>query len=145
MKEEDLIEAMSKLVQVDIDAAHSYNQAIKEIDDEIIRRRLEDFRQDHLHHIVALSEVIQTMGGQPPDLSPDFKGFVIEAFATLSSFIGMKAALKALKATEEITNRYYGEIVSEEAPGSIKEMLRKHFSDEKIHLDYIRINMQALS
>ena len=56
----------------------------------------------------------------------------------------MKGALKALKTVEEITNRHYGEAVSKDAPPALKEILRKHFTDEKIHLDYIDSNLEAL-
>ena len=49
-----------------------------------------------------------------------------------------------MKTTEEITNRHYGEVVSWEAPSEVKEVLRTYFSEEKIHLDYITSNLQAL-
>jgi hypothetical protein len=57
----------------------------------------------------------------------------------------LKGALQAMKTTEEITNRYYGEVVSWEAPPEVKEVLRKYFSEEKIHLEYITSNLQALA
>lgn len=36
MNDKNLIEAMSNLVQLDIDAVHAYDQAVKEINDTII-------------------------------------------------------------------------------------------------------------
>ena len=50
-----------------------------------------------------------------------------------------------MKTTEEITNRYYGEVVSWEAPPDVKEALRTYFSEEKIHLYYITNNLQAIA
>jgi hypothetical protein len=85
------------------------------------------------------------LGGQPPEYSQDIKGYVIEAFAAIRSFTGLKGALAAMKTTEEITNRYYGEVVSWEAPSAVKEVLRTFFSEEKLHLDYITSNLQAMS
>jgi hypothetical protein len=73
------------------------------------------------------------------------KGYLIEAFTAIRSFSGLKGALKALKTTEEITNRYYGEVVSWEAPTAVKEVLRKYFSEEKVHLGYISNNLQTLT
>jgi len=142
--EKDLIKAMSNLVQLDIDAVTAYDQAIKEIDDPIIRERLLNFQDDHRKHISGLSEEIRKLGKQPPEGSMDFKGYVIEAFAAIRSFTGLKGALKSMKTTEEITNRYYSEVVSWEAPDAIKERLRSYFSEEKIHLDYITANLKVL-
>jgi len=145
MNEKNLIEALSNLVQLDIDAVHAYDRSLKEIDDPIIKDRLLSFQEKHRNHISGLSKHIEDLGGQPPEPSQDFKGYVIEAFTAIRSFTGMKGALKAMKITEEITNRYYAEVVSWEAPPEVKEMLRTYFSEEKIHLDYIASNLQAMS
>lgn len=145
MNEKDLIAALSNLVQLDIDAVHAYNQAIKEIDDSIIKDRLLKFQEDHRKHIDVLSQQITDLGGQPPEQSKDFKGYVIEAFAAIRSFTGMKGALKGIKTTEEITYRHYSELVSQETPSEIKEVLRTYFSEEKVHLDYIASNLQAMA
>jgi uncharacterized protein (TIGR02284 family) len=144
LNEDKLVKALSDLVQLDIDAVHAYDQAIKEIDDPIIRDRLLKFQDEHRDHIAGLSKQIEDLGGQPPDQSKDFKGYVIEAFAAIRSFTGLKGALKAMKSTEEIANRYYGEVVSWEAPSAVKEVLRTYFSQEKVHLDYITGNLQAI-
>jgi len=143
-KSKELIKALSDLVQLDIDAVHAYDQAIKEIDDPIFKERLLKFQDDHRNHIIGLSEEIRKLGKQPPEESMDFKGYVIEAFAAIRSFAGLKGALKSMKTTEEITNRYYSEVVSWEAPEAIKELLRSYFSEEKIHLDYITANLKVL-
>ena len=144
MNDKNLIEAMSNLVQLDIDAVHAYDQAVREIDDKIIRDRLLKFQYEHRNHISGLSKQIENLGGQAPERSQDLKGYVIEAFAAIRSFTGLKGALNAMKTTEEITNRYYGEVVSWEAPPDVKEVLRTYFSEEKIHLDYITNNLQAM-
>ena len=74
----------------------------------------------------------------------DFKGYIIEAFAAIRSFTGLKGALKSMKTTKEITNRYCSEVVSWEAPETIKELLRSYFSEGKIHLEYITANLKVL-
>jgi len=145
MNEKNLIEALSNLVQLDIDAVHAYDQALKEIDDAIIKDRLQTFQNDHRNHISGLSKQIEELGGQPPEYSQDIKGYVIEAFTAIRSFTGLKGALKAIKTTEEITNRYYGEVVSWKAPSAAKEVLQTYFSEEKVHLDYITSNLQAMA
>jgi uncharacterized protein (TIGR02284 family) len=144
MKEKELLDAISNLVQLDIDAVHAYKQALKEVDDPIMKDRLQKFQAEHQNHIEVLSEKVADLGGQPPKASQDFKGYVIEAFAAIRSFTGLKGALRALKTTEEITNRQYGEVVSWEAPAELKDLLRQYFSEEKIHLDYLTSNLEAM-
>ena len=145
MNEKNLNEALSNLVQLDIDAVNAYDQALKEINDPIIKDRLLKFQDDHRNHINGLSKQIEMLGGKPPEQTQDFKGYVIEAFAAIRSFTGLKGALAAMKTIEEITNRYYGEMVSWEAPSAVKEVLRKYFSEEKVHLGYITSNLQAMA
>lgn len=144
MEKHDQIEMLKDLAQVDIDAVHSYNRVLDKITDELLRTRLTEFRDTHLQHIAELSDAIRVLGGQAPDMSKDFKGFAIEAFTVLRKVTGMKGALKALKTIEEISNHYYRKAIPEEVPPIIKDIFRKHLSDERNHLEYIRNNLQAM-
>lgn len=144
MQTDQLIEILRELAQVDIDAVHSYNRVLDEISDNVVRARLTSFRDEHQQHMQAIADEIRTLGGEVPESTKDFKGYAVEAFAVLRTTTGgMKNALKALKTAEEITNRYYSRKVSKEAPAAVKDLLRKHFSEEKIHLDYINENVKA--
>ena len=144
MKEYELIETLSKLTQLNIDTMYAYDHALDQIEDEIILARLTEFRDMHRKHVENLSEVIHSLGGKPPKITTDFKGFVIEAFTALLGFTGMKGSLKALKTIEKIAKQYYGEVVSKDIPSDLKEILGKHFTDERIHLNYIKNNLSAL-
>jgi hypothetical protein len=139
-----LIGTISELFQLDIDTVYAYDHVLDEIDDGIIRARLNEFRDAHRDHSKRLSEEITALGGTPPKNTRDIKGYAIEAFTALRGFTGMKGALKALKTVEEITNRQYGEIVSQDVPAPLKEVFRKYFSEEKMHLNYIDSNLEAL-
>jgi hypothetical protein len=136
---------MSNLVRLEIDAVHASGQVVKEVDDPIIKERRLKFQEAHRYHISGLVKHIENLSGQPPERSQDFKGYVIEAFAAIRSYTGLKDALKAMRTTEDITNRYYGEVVSWEAPSEVKESLRTYFSEEKIHLDCIISNLQTMA
>jgi hypothetical protein len=144
MDRNDLLKKLQELAQVDIDIVHTYNRVLNEISDEIVHSRLTAFRDNHINHLTALMEEIESIGGEPPKLTKDFKGYVIEAFAVLSTAAGMKSALKVLKAAETISYEYYGQIISKDIPDILKERLRKYFSDEKIHLEYIDNNLKVL-
>jgi len=144
MEKKVVVETVLKLIQLNIDVAAAYDQALDEIDDAIMRSRLIDFQKAHRRHAEELSNSMRTLGVAPPKAAKDFKGFFMEAFAAVSGFAGMKGALKALKTTEKIAAQFYSEIVSEDLPAEIKEFVRSHFTDERIHLDYIDSNLEAL-
>lgn len=144
MEAEKLRDLLTELIQLDIDAVEAYRQAVEGIEDEIMRTRLEEFAQNHLDHIEMLSQEIQSAGGEPPDLSRDLKGLIIKGFAALRSTTGTKGALKSLKTPEELAVKAYGNAVSQDVPGAVKAVLRKFFAEERIHLQYIQNNLEAL-
>lgn len=146
MEKKDIIRVIDGLIQSNVDVEHACRQVLDDIDDEIIRKRLMKFQDDHRRHIEELSTEIRDRGGRPPELSRDLKGVVIEAVAAVRGYSGgTKSALKALKTSEATAYRSYSAEVSKDFPASLKDMLRSHFSDEKIHLDYIGSNLKALS
>lgn len=144
MEKTELIELLRELIQVNIDMVHSYNRALDDISDPVFHSRLTAFRNNHQEHIDELSDALRSLGGQASEPMKDFKGYVIEAFTTLGSMAGMKGALKAVMAAEALSNRYYEKAVPKSLPRDIKEIVRKHFSDEKNHHEYIKNNLQVL-
>jgi uncharacterized protein (TIGR02284 family) len=145
MNDKKLINGLSELLQTTVDAVFSYQQALPKVHDDIMRDRLEAFRKIHEEHIKELTQTITRLGGKPPEFSKNFKGYIIESVAALRSLAGTRGALKALQAAEEMTTRSYGDAVSWEVPDDAHTLLRKQFSDVKIHLDYINSNLKALS
>ena len=144
MAETENIQRLQELARVDIDAAGAYDQALDAVADPVMRSRLAEFRQTHFDHIAALADVIRSLGGTPPELSMDLKGRAVAAAAALRAAPGTKGALKALRTAEEIARHHYAEIVSAPMPQTVKDLLRRHFSDTKIHLDYIAQNLKVL-
>lgn len=145
METNELIEVLQGLADADIDAVHSYNQVLDDITDQIIRARLLAFRDHHLDHVAAISDELRSLGAECPQITKDLKDHVYQALAALRTAAGgMKGALKVLKTAEETTNRRYAQFVSEEVPERVKDLLRRHFSDEKIHLEYINENEKVI-
>jgi uncharacterized protein (TIGR02284 family) len=145
METDELIRQLQDLVQADIDTVHAYNRVLDDISDDILRSRLTAFRDNHLEHIDAISDAIETLGGEAPDPAKDFKGHVMEAFAALRTTAGgTKSALKALRTVEELTNRHYEQIFVQDVSPDLKQVLRKQFSEENLHLDYINENLKSL-
>lgn len=133
----ELCNKLEKLVQLDIDAIHAYDQAIEKTDVESIRNQLTDFKRDHERHVSDLSEVIRSNGGEAPVFSRDFKGFIIEGFTALRSATGTEGALKAMQGNEKLTNSRYDDALSWDVPQDVKDILLRNREDERRHIEYI--------
>ena len=144
MDRQGIIEALVKLAQLEIDVNHTYGLAVKSIDDPVMRQRLEEFQRQHEDHISQLSEEIRALGGSAPELSPDIRGYLISGVTSLLSTTGASGALQALKLGEELTTGRYEDALKWDVPEGVRRLIRRHFSDEKIHLDYATNNLKAL-
>jgi uncharacterized protein (TIGR02284 family) len=144
MENKEIIEELKSLIQLDIDAARAYSQAIDEVDIKFIRDNLDDFRNDHERHIYNLSPLITELGGTPPDKSPDLKGFVIAGFTMIRSQAGTEGALNAMETNEKLTNKSYSEACSKDFPPNILVQLQNNYDDEQRHLEFIHQQLGIL-
>jgi uncharacterized protein (TIGR02284 family) len=138
MEQQEIIKNLNSLIQLDIDAIHAYEQAMKNVSEVHIRDQLAEYRNDHHTHYRELSSVVQSMGGDPPEFSPDFKGFFIQGFTALRSATGTEGALKAMETNEKLTNRNYEEASSWDLPIATLSIVKANYEDEKRHLSYIQ-------
>lgn len=132
-----MIKKLKNLIKLDIDAKNAYNQAIDHVDDPAISSAFQKFRDDHNRHVEEISKVVREYGGEPPKMSPDFKGYLIEGFTSLRSVSGTSGALKAMKTNEKMTNKKYSDAQNWDVPADVKEILQRNFQDEKNHLTFI--------
>ncbi len=144
MAKDEMVKNLNSLIQLDIDAVHAYDEAVKNVDDAIIKGRLIDFRGDHQAHITDLSGLVHKMGGTPPVYSPDFKGYLIQGFTAIRSLTGTEGALKAMEMNERLTTRNYSNAVAWKLTPEAKTAVEKNFSDEKVHLDYIQNLLKSM-
>jgi rubrerythrin len=137
MDREEKVKKLKSLFHLDVDAVHSYGQAIPKIEDENIREQVSKFQDDHQRHIANLSEVFKHLGEEPPEYSRDFKGYFIEGFTAITSLGGTKGALQGLRNAEKMTNSRYEESLKWDIEQEILDTLQQHYDDEKRHLGYI--------
>lgn len=142
MNTEKVIKNLCDLTQLDIDAVHAYEQALKEIKKNEIFINIKKFQEDHARHINELSAVIVSLNGEPPKRTQDFKGYLIEGFTSLRSITGTEGALKAMQTNEKLTNATYEKALKklqeDDAMENIKALVSKNYEDEKRHLAYIK-------
>lgn len=137
MELKETVKKLNSLVQLDIDAIHAYDQAISKIDVSSLREDLIKFKADHQRHVRELSGLVRKNGGEPPEYSADFKGFLIQGFTALRSITGTEGALKAMKTNETLTTHTYDSALSWDLPEEAKEVVRRNCEDEHRHLRHI--------
>lgn len=139
MDKDEAVKKLNKLIQLDVDAAHAYDQSVSNMEDEPeLIKKMKSFKDDHLRHIDELSREVNNLGGIPQEYSKDFKGHLIEGFTSLRSSFGTDSALKAMEQNEKMTNKKYDEALDWDIPATAKEVIQKGAEDEKMHLQFIR-------
>ncbi len=142
MERKEILDQLERLIQLDVDATHAYDQAIKNLEQSIIRDKLLSFQGDHRRHIDVLSEKMRELQGTPPDLTTDFKGFFLKGFTALRSMMGTKGALQAMESNEKLTTSTYEKAAGLDFPADVAVIVRSNLADEQRHLTFIR---EALS
>ncbi|MHB1843572.1 MAG: DUF2383 domain-containing protein [Deltaproteobacteria bacterium] len=137
MDDKVLCKELNSLIQLDIDAVNAYSMAIRNVDLPLIADQLTQFRGDHERHVTDLSEIVRRHGGQPPKVTPDFKGFLISGFTAIRSATGTEGALHAMKSNEGLTTSTYQKAVAKGFPADVIGVVQRNFEDEQRHLRYI--------
>jgi uncharacterized protein (TIGR02284 family) len=138
MTREELLDRLKDLIHLDIDATHAYDQAIKNVREQLIKDKLILFKSEHNRHVTELSAKMRELGGVPPELTADFKGYVITGFTALRSLAGTKGALGAMETNEKLTTSKYEEAEKWDCPADIAAILQANLADERRHLAFIR-------
>jgi uncharacterized protein (TIGR02284 family) len=137
MDNREIADKLASICQLDIDAIHAYIKANDHVDMPEIRNTISRFQADHARHVKDLSDMIRNYGGEPPEFSKDFKGFLLQAFASIRSMTGTEGALKALRGGEKMTNQAYDDAVSQSFPPMVLVLLKRNYEDEQRHINYI--------
>jgi rubrerythrin len=135
---------LNKLIQIDVDAACSYREAIAHVDDASARYDLESFLHDHERHIMELTSVVRDLGGNPIEAHRDFKGALLEGMTKLRSR-GSLGALRAMRMNERLTNRTYDRALDRYMPPIGQAIVVENLKDERRHLHAIEEHIARLT
>jgi len=126
------------LTKLDIDMWHAYGQALDLIANPRILQQIKEIRNDHEQHIKDLSALVRMLGEVPPEFKQDFQGFLIYGITSLSTVVGQKGALEAMRINELYSRRIYSEALQGDMPGDVKALLDRIHKDEVRHLKLIQ-------
>lgn len=137
METKEMIEKLSSLMKLDVDAIRTYEKVLEKIQDSDVSQKLMKFRDDHIKHTDTLADIIKKLGGTPPSRNFDLKGLFLTGAVMLERILGSEDALRTLKTGEEIISNAYDSSVTKEFPADIRSVLDIHNRDESEHLKYI--------
>jgi len=135
--QEDFIEALKDLLSLDYTAVEAYEAAIQRVKNEKYKRKLDEFRADHLNHIKTITNFLKKHGHEVPT-GPGLKKIIVQGKVLLANIGGDGAILKAMKSNAIDTSRAYQAINTFEViPLDFRKDLLDGFEDEKRHLMWI--------
>jgi uncharacterized protein (TIGR02284 family) len=94
------VDTLNSFLRGEISAVETYRKAIDHVQDDTIRRTLEDCWHDHEHRVQALRERIEKLGGKPAEGS-GLWGTFAKLVQTGADVLGEKAAIQALEEGED--------------------------------------------
>jgi uncharacterized protein (TIGR02284 family) len=138
-----IVDKLNQLIALDYDAVNAYETAIGRIASEQIREPLRRFQADHERHIRDLSAAVLQMDRKPRS-RPDGRGFFIRAFTAITSLMGDRAALIAMRSNEQLTNHTYDKALEDPLwPPSLRKLIERNRDDERRHLSFVQEAIEA--
>jgi uncharacterized protein (TIGR02284 family) len=135
--EKSALDLLISLIELDFDAIEAYRAAISRVDDLNDRGRLAEFMQDHERHVSELSEVVRSVGGEPP-MHGDLKQILTRGKVVIAGLIGDRVVLAAMKTNEDDTNTAYERAVAHpDLTDTWRELLERNLGDERRHRAWI--------
>jgi hypothetical protein len=142
--DENLAKHLTTLAQMDTDAVAVYDEALKHVTDEDVKKSLEAFRGEHEFHAKALSEAILRLFGTAPVLHVDLMGHIVDWVTAMRSMSGTEGALHALKTAEDYHNSHYKDATAwDTGDDDLKVQVQQFYRDEQHHLEYVEARLGA--
>jgi len=138
MRLSEVTQQLAKLLELNLDAARAYEQALDEVELPSVNEHLVNFQADHDRHVLELAEEIRNLGETPPESGSDLFGFRTEGFASIPQQSGTESALQILEADEKLTAMLYRAARDWDLPPAAAEAVRRHYEEEQVHLEFIR-------
>lgn len=142
--QESFIKAIQELVELDYDAIGAYESAIKNLDNSVYRKKLEEFKQDHKRHITELSRFLERQKEKVPSGPDNTKRLLAKAKVEIASLFGDQNILSAMLSNEEDTNTAYSRMnsrVVESNDAEIARIISNGLADEKKHKHWLQVTI----
>lgn len=139
MTESEIVQELSRLVCLEVDAIHAYDAAIPGVGGPgtQVGRELVLHEVEHQRHALDLYEALLALGRTPPDVEPDVKGVVIGALTAPRRRLTPEEILEAMRGNEKLTNAVYAKALARPLPPEVRVVVASAAAEEHHHLEWI--------
>jgi len=133
-----LIALIEDLLEINIDAYHSYTHAINGLDIPELIDEFIEFRTDHYQQIESLSHIVHLLGGKAPLLPADLHLDLQPLYEKVTKVTGMKTIIKSMHTIETLAiNRYESVLASFDSASDSVEILQHNLKQLNNHIKFI--------
>ena len=133
-KQNDFLNETQALLELEYATREAYEEAIKKINNDDYKTKLNEFCQDHAHHIMELSKLLQNRNEPSATKPSTVKSFITKGKVVLGEMIGDQTILAAMTSNEVDTNIAYERInARHDRWDDAKAILKQGLKDEKKH------------
>lgn len=143
-KQVSFIEAVKELIELDYDTVGAYEAAINNLENPEYKKKFDEFKSDHQHHITDLSAFLSRCNESSPTGSDNIKKLLVRWKVELASLFGDQNILKAMLSNEEDTNTASERMdfrVTESSDAKIAQIIAGGLADEKKHKNWLQTNI----
>lgn len=137
MKTAEIVQELSRLMQLEVDANAAYDAAVAALGPGPVRDELALFRVEHQRHVLALYDLFMALGASAPEVTPDVQGVVIGALTPPRARLSEVEILEAMRGNEQLTSSVYTKALAKPLPEPVREVVERARADEREHLDWI--------
>jgi rubrerythrin len=138
MTESEIVQELSRLVSLEVDAIHAYDAAVAAVGGSATRigGELALHKVEHQRHALELYEALLALGTNPPDVEPDVKGVVIGALTPPRANLSTEEILEAVRGNEKLTNAVYRKALGKALPPDVRAVVASAAAEEQHHLEW---------
>lgn len=142
--ENDIRDLVRNLILLEHDAIAAYESTIERLSDAALSQKVEEFRQDHLHHLGVLRDIASETGAEAPQ-EGDMKQWLTTGKIALADLFGDTAILKAMATNENDTVTAYERASAHpDAIEKSRAFFRNALADEQRHREWMQRTADAL-
>lgn len=142
--ENDIRDLVRNLMLLEHDAIAAYESTIERLSDAALSQKVEEFRQDHLHHLGVLRDIASETGAEAPQ-EGDMKQWLTTGKIALADLFGDAAILKAMATNENDTVTAYERASAHpDAIEKSRAFFRNALADEQRHREWMQRTADAL-
>lgn len=137
-KQDNFVDAIKNLIELEHDIKELYDQAINKSVSDNYKIKLNEFSQDHAHHIEQISELLTNRKEQIPIVSGFVRPLINTIKVEFANLVGDQAELSNIISNEKDIHKVYERMnARHDRWDEAKELLKQALQDQKKHMAWL--------